>query len=145
MIQYGRFLVVAQVTGIVVLLLLGWQGMVRNALLMLGVVCATFLGIHAVMMMRWKNLRATPEPGEHAELCELGIYGLIRHPMYAASLLGAGMFALGAGSGWAYGLWVLLVIVLWVKLRREESLWLEKEPAYAGYMKRTKRLIPFLL
>ncbi len=142
---YRRVLVAVQVSLIFILMILGWQGMVENYFLMAGVVGATLLGVHAAFVMRLDNLSTRPEPKEGAELCERGIFGLIRHPMYAASIFGAGMFALGAGSYLAYGMWVLLSVVLWVKLRLEERLWLEKEPAYASYMKRTKRLVPFVL
>ena len=41
-------------------------------------------------------------------------------------------------------LWVGLVVTLWVKLRYEESLLIERFPEYDAYRRETKRLIPYM-
>ena len=94
--------------------------------------------------MRVSNVKMAPEPEDAAELCERGIYRFIRHPMYSGLLMGMTMFAVAAGgwSGWV--LWAGLAAVLWGKLSLEEKLWVEHDPAYREYMKRTRRLIPWI-
>ncbi len=55
------------------------------------------------------------------------------------------MFALGAATAVGWVLWAGLLVILVLKLRYEEALWIRKFPAYADYMKQTKRLIPFVV
>lgn len=81
---------------------------------------------------------------EH-RLIETGLYKYIRHPSYTGSLLsflGLGLYL----NNW-FSLTVILVPIFSVfiyRIRIEEQLLLQ-QPAlnYAGYIKRTKRLIPF--
>ena len=85
-----------------------------------------------------------PKPVERAALVVSGPYRFLRHPMYAAIVV---FFA-----GWAV-LWesfagalltVAVFVVLDQKAQREE-LWLEEAyPGYAGYRRRTRKLIPFV-
>ncbi len=63
--------------------------------------------------------------------------------MYAGLLLATGCLALGAK--WVGLCWLPLLLVLWIKLRREEQLLCAKWPEYADYMKRSKRLIPWVV
>ncbi len=70
----------------------------------------------------------------------------MRHPIYTGILIG--IFGTGIGSGQVKHLFVFAVsaVLLWIKLKVEESLMRRQFPqAYPGYMQRTKALIPFLL
>lgn len=90
------------------------------------------------------NLSVFPRPPEKGVLVERGAYRLVRHPIYS------GIFS--AALGW--GLWLhswletgyalILFIILDLKARREERWLSEKFPDYEGYMKRVKRIIPFI-
>jgi len=76
-----------------------------------------------------------------------GPYRLIRHPIYAGEILG------GIGLGLALQSWVALLMILvasalhYSNLIRVEERFLAAEfgDEYVQYMKRTKRIIPFLL
>ena len=60
----------------------------------------------------------------------------------------SGMVGSGIGSGQAKHLLIIgtALVILWTKLRIEESLMLRQFPqTYPEYMKRTKALIPFVL
>lgn len=83
---------------------------------------------------------------EGHELIEHGPYCIVRHPIYT------GILAMFAGTAIAIGyfggfLGLLLVFVsFWLKLKREEDLMLKHFPdKYAGYQRRVKRIIPFLV
>ncbi|SFV61630.1 hypothetical protein MNB_SM-7-667 [hydrothermal vent metagenome] len=38
-----------------------------------------------------------------------------------------------------------IIVILFLKAKREEKLWSEKTPSYKEYIKNTKMMIPFLL
>lgn len=80
------------------------------------------------------------------ELITNGPYALVRHPIYTGllSMFVATVIVLGHVAGIIGAPFVF--VSLWIKLRYEEKLMLEKFPVeYAAYQQRVKRLIPFVL
>ena len=80
------------------------------------------------------------------ELITRGPYAIVRHPIYT------GLLAMVIGTvivlGHVAAIIGLPIVIasLWIKLRYEERLMLEKFPdEYAAYQRRVKRLIPFVL
>ena len=80
------------------------------------------------------------------ELITRGPYGIVRHPIYT------GLLAMFLGTVIVLGhigAVIALPLVfwgLWIKLRYEEKLMLQKFPDdYTAYQRRVKRLIPFIL
>ena len=90
------------------------------------------------------NLTPMPRPLPDAELVETGIYGRIRHPLYAAVML----VALGWGTAMqsARALIAAGVLAVWLdaKARREEAWLMSRFPRYAAYRLRTSRFVPGL-
>ena len=79
------------------------------------------------------------------ELITRGPYAIVRHPIYT------GLLVMIVGTvivfGHVDGIIALPFVFwgLWIKLRYEEKLMLEKFPGqYAAYQRRVKRLIPFV-
>jgi protein-S-isoprenylcysteine O-methyltransferase Ste14 len=108
------------------------------------VVAGVGLGVWAVITMRWRHLRATPEPAEGARLLTGGPYRGVRHPMYAATLLVVAGWLAGYAT-WPRGLLALaLLAVLVLKLRYEERLLAQHFSDYHAYAQRTKRLVPWV-
>lgn len=92
------------------------------------------------------NLTAYPTPVDDCQLVDGGIYGLVRHPMYLALLLGMAGFGLVTGSLLVLVCMPLLVIFFNLKSRREERLLRARVPGYDAYTHRVrKRFIPFLI
>jgi protein-S-isoprenylcysteine O-methyltransferase Ste14 len=80
------------------------------------------------------------------ELITRGPYALVRHPIYTGilAMILATVIVLGHVAGVIALPFVFLG--LWIKLRYEEKLMLEKFPdEYATYQRRVKRLIPFVM
>ena len=80
------------------------------------------------------------------QIVERGAYRYVRHPSYTAGVL---MFG---GTGLALGNWLSLAAAALCSLAGyawriavEERALAATLPAYAGYMRRTKRLIPFVI
>jgi protein-S-isoprenylcysteine O-methyltransferase Ste14 len=79
------------------------------------------------------------------ELITRGPYALVRHPIYT------GILIMIVGTVIVFGHVAAIIALpfvfwgLWIKLRYEERLMLEKFPEeYAAYQRRVKRLIPFI-
>jgi protein-S-isoprenylcysteine O-methyltransferase Ste14 len=80
------------------------------------------------------------------ELIVGGPYALVRHPIYTGMLtmFVATVIVLGHVAGIIA--MPLVFVSLWIKLRHEEKLMLNKFPnEYAAYQQRVKRIIPFIL
>jgi len=89
-------------------------------------------------------LTPLPHPRDRATLVVTGVYGIVRHPIYAGLVIGS--------LGWSFVTASLVALVLAgtlfaffeLKSRREEA-WLERRFAgYAAYRRRTPRLIPWI-
>jgi len=89
-------------------------------------------------------LTAVPLPRDTSRLVDSGAYGLVRHPIYGALILGAVGWALLRGSPAALLAAAALFVVLDLKRRREELWLLERYPDYAEYRTRTRRFIPWI-
>jgi protein-S-isoprenylcysteine O-methyltransferase Ste14 len=116
----------------------------RNPLLLATVAAAVLLGVWALLTVRIDKVNVVPDPRPDAELVRSGPYRWIRHPMYAALLLGTLALVVQTPSPLRWGLWLLLLADLLVKLHYEEQLLKEHFAGYATYMAESKRLIPFL-
>ena len=79
------------------------------------------------------------------ELIQGGPYRHVRHPIYTGMLL---MFLANVLLSGRVGGWIglgLLALSFFVKLRKEEQFMLQTFPdSYPPYMKRVKRLIPYI-
>ena len=102
------------------------------------------IGLWALYVMGWRQLKVFPEVAGQAKLIVLGPYRWVRHPMYTSVLLVTLAWTLGSPLSYRILLWAGLVMTLWVKLRYEERLLMERFPEYEAYRRQTKRLIPFV-
>lgn len=113
---------------------------------------SALLGVTGLAICLWaritlgRNWSSVVMVKEGHELVQRGPYRYVRHPIYTRLL------AMFAGNVLLEGRWAgllgiaLLFLSFWIKLRHEESVMLKEFPAdYPGYMKRVKRLIPFVL
>lgn len=87
----------------------------------------------------------TVEVHEGQKVVDTGLYGIVRHPMYSATILLFLSMPLVLGSAVALLAFLPYPLLLVLRIRSEEAL-LEKELAgYRAYKQRVKyRLIPFL-
>jgi protein-S-isoprenylcysteine O-methyltransferase Ste14 len=74
-----------------------------------------------------------------------GMYGVVRHPMYAGALL---LFVAGPlllGSVWGLIMSLVLIVTIAVRSIGEEAMLKQELEGYSDYMKRVKwRMIPFV-
>ena len=103
------------------------------------------IGLFALTHNRLGNFNIQPKMKENAKLITTGIYAYIRHPMYLSVLLMMLGVFIGSPSMVEALFLLLLTIVLVLKAKREESIWLKETKEYVEYKKRTKLFIPFIL
>jgi protein-S-isoprenylcysteine O-methyltransferase Ste14 len=73
-----------------------------------------------------------------------GVYGIVRHPMYAGHVLGYLGFLTANPSWWNAGITAITVAFMAARAHVEERL-LSRDPAYRAYLSRTRwRLVPYL-
>ncbi len=112
------------------------------------VASAVFLisyGIYAEVMRENAYLSRNIKVQEGQKLIDTGLYGIVRHPMYTATVFMFTAIPLVLGS-W-YGLAVMLTypVLIAVRLLNEEKVLSEGLEGYIDYKKKVKyRLLPFI-
>lgn len=142
--SYSYFLVSLQFILIAILLIThGLQTPSNFALLIFLLGCG--FGLYTVRHNKLGNFNITPEIKENASLITTGAYRYIRHPMYFSVLVM--MFGVVVSEPTLLSLFIyaLLVVTLFLKAQKEETLWIEQSSEYKTYMQQTKRIIPFIL
>lgn len=101
--------------------------------------------LYAEVMRENTYLSRTIKVEEQQKVIDTGLYGIVRHPMYAATLFLFLSIPIVLGSWWSLLCFAPYVILIVVRIFNEEKL-LEKElDGYSAYKKRVKfRLIPFV-
>ena len=90
-------------------------------------------------------LSRTIEVQEGQKVVDTGLYGIVRHPMYAVTLLLFLAMPLVLGSPLSFALLLLYLPVIVLRIRNEEQVLEAGLPGYAEYKTRVKyRLIPFV-
>ena len=88
-------------------------------------------------------LSRTIEVQEHQKVIDTGLYGIVRHPMYAATLLLFLSMPLVLGSVLSFAVMLLYLPIISKRIRNEEAVLEQGLEGYADYKKRVKyRLIP---
>ncbi len=105
---------------------------------------ALLVGVLAITEHKQGNFNIRPDIKENGELVMSGIYRFVRHPMYLSVLLGMFGVAIIYFTYYEFVLFLFLAITLMIKLFYEEHLWKCHTPEYSEYMKKTKRLVPFI-
>ena len=89
-----------------------------------------------------RALTPFPHPREGAQLVRRGVYGLVRHPVYAGLLVGAFGWALAWLSVAGVVFSALLAAFFDRKAQREERWLRSRFPEYAAYERQVRRFIP---
>ena len=82
---------------------------------------------------------------EGQKVVDTGLYGVIRHPMYSATLVLFLSMPLVLGSLLAFVVFLTYPLIIAARIRSEEALLEEELPGYSDYLKKVRyRLIPFV-
>lgn len=102
-------------------------------------------GMYAEVLRENAYLSRTIEVQEGQKVISTGLYGVVRHPMYAATLLMFLPIPLILGSLWGLIPFAMYPIIIAARILNEEKVLSEQLDGYAEYLKKVKyRLIPFV-
>ena len=101
--------------------------------------------LYAEVLRENTYLSRTIEVQEGQRVIDSGLYGIVRHPMYSATLLLFLAMPLVLGSLIALPIFLLYIPIIVARLLGEEKLLEAELPGYREYMKKVRwRLIPFV-
>jgi len=102
-------------------------------------------GLYGEVMRENAWLSRTVEVQEDQQVVDTGLYGIVRHPMYAVTILLFLSVPLILGSLWGFLIFCVYPAILARRILSEEAL-LERElEGYRDYQKKVRyRLIPFV-
>ena len=88
-------------------------------------------------------LSRTIEVQEHQKVVDTGLYGIVRHPMYAATVLLFLSMPLVLGSVLSFGVMLLYLPIIAKRIRNEETVLEQGLEGYADYKRQVRfKMIP---
>ena len=101
--------------------------------------------LYAEVLRENTYLSRTIEVQENQKVIDTGLYGIVRHPMYSATIILFLSMPLVLGSLISFVVFLAYPIIISKRIRNEEKVLEEGLTGYAEYKKKVKyRVIPFL-
>lgn len=123
----------------------GWSVVPMWAVIAASVAFLIGYAIYAEVMRENAYLSRTIEVQENQTVISTGLYGVVRHPMYAATLLMFLPLPLILGSFWGLCAFALYPVILAIRILDEEAVLRDGLNGYEAYTKQVKyRLIPLI-
>lgn len=123
----------------------GWSDMSLAVTVIASVLFLGAYGLYAEVLRENAYLSRTIKVEEGQTVISTGLYGVVRHPMYAATILLFLMMPLVLGSWYAAIVFLIYPALIIVRLKGEEKLLMKELPGYEDYCNKVKyRLVPFL-
>ena len=123
----------------------GWSDMPLPVVIAASVIFLIGYALYAEVMRENAYLSRTIRVEEGQKVVDTGLYGIVRHPMYMATLLLFGAMPLILGSWYALAVFAMYPVIITVRLLDEEKLLTRELPGYEAYKKKVRyRLIPFI-
>ena len=123
----------------------GWSVMPPWVIITASVLFLLAYVLYAEVMRENAYLSRTIRVEAGQTVVDTGLYGIVRHPMYAVTLLLFSMIPLVLGSWYALIAFAFYPVIITVRLLDEEKLLTRELPGYEEYKKKVKyRLIHFI-
>ena len=101
--------------------------------------------LYAEVLRENTYLSRTIEVSEGQTVIDTGLYGIVRHPMYAVTVTLFLSMPLVLGSALAFAVFLAYPFIIAKRIRNEEEVLSRELPGYAEYKQQVKwRLIPFI-
>jgi len=123
----------------------GWSRMPSAVVSVASVLFLVAYALYAEVMRENAYLSRTIKVEEGQKVVDTGLYGVVRHPMYMATVLLFLMIPLILGSWYALIAFAFYPAIIIVRLKDEEDLLTRELPGYSQYKQKVKyRMIPFV-
>ena len=121
----------------------GWCPLPNSVVITASIVFLLAYAIYAEVLRENAYLSRTIEVQEEQKVIDTGLYGIVRHPMYSATILLFLAMPLVLGSVYSFTIFLAYPLIIVKRLKAEEE-FLEKElKGYKEYKQKVKyRLIP---
>ncbi len=123
----------------------GWSHLPSWLIMAASIAFLIAYALYAEVLRENTWLSRTIEVQENQKVVDTGLYGIVRHPMYAVTLLLFGSMPLILGSLPALVIFLAYPFIIAKRIRSEEEILSCELEGYAEYRTRVKyRLIPFV-
>ncbi|HUE35254.1 MAG TPA: isoprenylcysteine carboxylmethyltransferase family protein [Mycobacterium sp.] len=147
-----KFIIIGLVFGLVAMMALsafdhrfGWSSVPAVVCVIGDVLVVAGLTLGVLVVIQNSYAAATVRVEEGQKLASRGLYKLVRHPMYAGSLILMVGIPLALGSYWGLIVLILGLLVLVFRIRDEEKMLNQELAGYSEYAQRVRyRLMPYV-
>ena len=123
----------------------GWSHVPFCAVVAASAVFLVSYALYAEVMRENAYLSRTIELQEGQTLVDSGLYGIVRHPMYAVTVFLFLSIPILLGSWWSLLCFLPYIFIIVIRIQNEEKLLSECLSGYTEYKTRVKyRLVPFI-
>lgn len=123
----------------------GWTQVPAWLVALAAVIQFASYGLYAEVMRENAYLSRTVEVQENQKVVDTGLYGVIRHPMYTATILLYLAMPIVLGSWIAFVIMLSYPVIIIFRIRNEEKVLEQGLEGYSEYKQKVKyRLIPFI-
>ena len=123
----------------------GWSSLPHWALWTSSIVFLLSYGMYAEVVRENEWLSRSIEVMEGQKVVSTGLYGIVRHPMYTATILMFMAMPLVMGSWWAFLVMLPYVIAIVTRVKDEEILLTKELEGYQEYKEKVRwKLIPYI-
>ena len=123
----------------------GWSSVPLWLTITAAVIFLVGYALYAEVLRENAYLSRTVEVQEGQKVIDTGLYGVVRHPMYLATLLMFLPMPIVLGSFWGLIPFAIYPVAIIIRIINEEKVLSEGFDGYSEYRKKVKyRLIPFI-
>lgn len=123
----------------------GWHTLPRPIVVGAAILFLLAYALYAEVLRENMWLSRTIEVQENQKVVDTGLYGIVRHPMYAVTLLLFLSMPLVLGSIHAFLVFLAYPVIIGKRLLAEETFLEEHLPGYREYKQKVRyRLLPFI-
>ena len=123
----------------------GWSSLPHWVVWTSSIVFLLSYGMYAEVMRENEWISRSIEVMEGQKVVSTGLYGIVRHPMYTATILMFLAMPLVMGSWWAFLVMLPYVIAIVTRIKDEEILLTKELEGYLEYKEKVRwKLIPYI-
>ncbi len=110
-----------------------------------GLIFLIAYALYAEVLRENAYLSRTIEVQENQQVISTGLYGIVRHPMYGATILLFLSMPLVLGSPWSFFIMLFYIPVIHIRIKNEEKVLTQGLKGYEEYKQKVKyKVIPFI-